>query len=168
MDSVPAWHRNAFQNGTHGLVPNPKPSCLLALHHSCFPRSSYFCLRIPQPQAKIQVLLISVIAGKKELDSKQNQLLTWSLVPGTMCFNYIFFMTFKRLKHKLIVIYIFLILFILLSAYLFSLICFTMKFCVLGKCREFSAEGFFMQWIFPDFWVLGIFFQGKETWQISW
>lgn len=49
-----------------------------------------------------------------------------------------------------------------------SLICFTMKFCVLGKCREFSAEGFFMQWIFPDFWVLGIFFQGKETWQISW
>lgn len=25
-----------------------------------------------------------------------------------------------------------------------------------------------MQWIFPDFWVLGIVFQGKKTWQISW
>lgn len=25
-----------------------------------------------------------------------------------------------------------------------------------------------MQWIFPDFWVLGVVFQGKKTWQISW
>ena len=54
-----------------GLFLTQNLPVLLHPGYSCFPRSSYFCLRIPQPQVKFQVLLISVIAGKKELDSKQ-------------------------------------------------------------------------------------------------
>lgn len=54
-----------------GLFLTQNLPVLLHPGYSCFPWSSYFCLRIPQPQVKFQVLLISVIAGKKELDSKQ-------------------------------------------------------------------------------------------------
>lgn len=54
-----------------GLFLTQNPSCLVAPWIFLLSQVILFLLENPQPQVKFQVLLISVIAGKKELDSKQ-------------------------------------------------------------------------------------------------
>lgn len=54
-----------------GLFLTQNPSCLVAPWILLLSQVILFLLENPQPQVKFQVLLISVIAGKKELDSKQ-------------------------------------------------------------------------------------------------